>query len=140
MECKLLVALQLEVADHFIERISGGRARRSESPATFGATKTPKTLPVDPYQLPAHGRLCRCVPASAFEGKLRLSQALTPPFTVAAPFGASGDAGTAPESLALSVQQVRSGFPLTDPVCGNNPPWLHHRGSPVANTIGWRNG
>jgi hypothetical protein len=129
MECKLLVALQLEVARHFIERFSGGRARRFESPATFGATKTPKTLLVDPYQPPAHGRLCRCVLASASEGKLKASQALPPLFTVAAPFDANGDAGTALESLAdsflgamhrcgllnyaLSVQQVRSGFPLT---------------------------
>jgi hypothetical protein len=26
-----------------------------EPPATFGATKTPKTLLLNPYQLPAHG-------------------------------------------------------------------------------------
>ena len=57
---KLLVALQLEVAHHFIERCAGGCPRRPESPATFGATKTAKTFLLNPYQLPAHGRLCRC--------------------------------------------------------------------------------
>jgi len=60
MRCKLFVALQLEVAHHFIERCAGGRTRRFEPPATFGATKTPKTPLLNPYQLPAHGRLCRC--------------------------------------------------------------------------------
>jgi hypothetical protein len=28
-------------------------------PATFGATKAPKTFLIDPYKIPAHGRLCR---------------------------------------------------------------------------------
>jgi hypothetical protein len=65
MECKRFVALQLEVAHHFIERCAGGRTRRFEPPATFGATKTPKTLLLNPYHLPAHGRLCRCAPTSA---------------------------------------------------------------------------
>ena len=64
MGCKFFVALQLEVAHHFIERCAGGRARRFEPPATFGATKTPKTLLLNPYQLPAHGCLCRCAPTS----------------------------------------------------------------------------
>jgi len=64
MGSKLFVALQLEVAHHFIERCAGGRARRFEPPATFRATKTPKTLLLNPYQLPAHGRLCRCAPTS----------------------------------------------------------------------------
>jgi hypothetical protein len=59
MQCKLFVALQLEVAHHFIERCAGGRSRRSAPPATFGATKTPKTLLFNPHQFPAHGRLCR---------------------------------------------------------------------------------
>jgi len=59
MQCKLFVALQLEVAHHFIERCAAGRTRRFEQPATFRATKTPKTL--NPYQLAAHG-LCRCAP------------------------------------------------------------------------------
>jgi hypothetical protein len=49
MGCKLLVALQLEVAHHFIERCAGGGARRLEPPATFGATKAPKTLLLNPY-------------------------------------------------------------------------------------------
>jgi len=65
MGCKLSVALRLEVAHHFIERLADGRTRRFEPPATLGATKTPKTLLVKPYQLPAHGRLCRCAPTSA---------------------------------------------------------------------------
>src|ERR1700730_18553246 len=54
MECKLFVTLQLEVAHHFIERSAGERARRFEPPATFGATKTPKMLSLNPYQLPPH--------------------------------------------------------------------------------------
>src|ERR1019366_8762761 len=62
MGCKLFVALQLEVAHHFIERCAGGRTRRFEPPATLGATKTPKTLLLNPYQLPAQGRLCHCAP------------------------------------------------------------------------------
>jgi hypothetical protein len=61
---KLFIALQLEVARHFIERCAGGRTRRFEPPATFGAAKTPKTLFLNPYQLPAHGRLCCCSPTS----------------------------------------------------------------------------
>jgi hypothetical protein len=64
MGCKRFVALQLEVAHHFIERCAGGRTRRSEPPATFRATKTPKTRLLNPYQLPAHGRLCRCASTS----------------------------------------------------------------------------
>jgi hypothetical protein len=62
MQCKLRVALQLEVAHQFIERCASGRARGFEPPATFGATKTPKTLLVNPHQGPPHGRLCRCAP------------------------------------------------------------------------------
>jgi hypothetical protein len=49
MGCKLFVALQLEVAHHFIERCAGV-TRRFKSPAAFGATKTPKTFFVDPYK------------------------------------------------------------------------------------------
>jgi len=55
MQREFLVALQLEVAHHLIERSAAGRTRRLEPPATFGATKTPKTLLLNPYQLPAHG-------------------------------------------------------------------------------------
>ena len=62
MQCKLSVALQLEVAHHFIERCAGERSRRFEPPATFGATKTPKTRLLNPHQLSAHGCLCRCAP------------------------------------------------------------------------------
>jgi hypothetical protein len=64
MGCKLFVALQLEVAHHFIERCAGGRTRRLEPPATFGATESPKTRLLNPYQLPAHGRLCLCAPTN----------------------------------------------------------------------------
>ncbi|MGA2022474.1 MAG: hypothetical protein ABSH02_17915 [Candidatus Sulfotelmatobacter sp.] len=49
MRGKLLVALQLEVAHHFIEGFAGGGARRFEPPAAFGAAKTPKTLLLNPY-------------------------------------------------------------------------------------------
>jgi len=52
---KLLVALQLEVSRHFIERCAGQGFRRFEAPATFRTTKTPKTLLLNPHQLPAHG-------------------------------------------------------------------------------------
>jgi len=55
MGCELFVALQLEVAHHFLERRAGERSRRFEPPVTFGTTKAPKTLLVNPYQLPAHG-------------------------------------------------------------------------------------
>ncbi len=62
MQCKLFVAPQLEVAHHFIERCSGRRSSRFEAPATFRATKTPKPLLLNPYQLPAHGLLSCCAP------------------------------------------------------------------------------
>src|SRR6266849_2892193 len=55
MQCVLFVTLQLEGMHHVIERCAGERTRRSEPPATFGATKTPKTLLLNPYQFPAHG-------------------------------------------------------------------------------------
>lgn len=78
MGCKLFIALQLEVAHHFIERCAGGRSRSVEPPATFGATKTPKTRLLNPYQLPGHGLLCRsalrssdCTPTSALAVKER---------------------------------------------------------------------
>jgi len=60
MGAKFLVPQQLEAAKHFIEGRAGGGSRKFEPPAAFGATKTPKTLPIDPYHLPAHGRLWRC--------------------------------------------------------------------------------
>jgi len=62
MQGKLFVALQLEVAHHFVERCAGERSRRFEPPPTFGATKTSKTLLLNPHQLPSHGCLCRCAP------------------------------------------------------------------------------
>ena len=62
MQRKLFVALQLEVAHHFIERCAPGRTRSFEPPATLGATKTPKMLLLNPYQLPAHSLLCRYAP------------------------------------------------------------------------------
>ncbi len=52
---KLFVALQLEVSHHFVERRAGQRFSRFEPPATFRTTKTPKTLLLNPHQLPAHG-------------------------------------------------------------------------------------
>jgi hypothetical protein len=60
MGFKFFVALQLEVAHHFIERFSFRSTGGFEPPSTFGATKTPKKRELDPYQLPAHGCLCRC--------------------------------------------------------------------------------
>jgi len=64
MGCELFVALQPVVHHHFIERCAGGRTRRFEPPATSGTTKTAEKLFLDPYQLPAHGRLSRCAPTS----------------------------------------------------------------------------
>ena len=64
MGAKLLIALQLEVAHDFFEGCAGGRIRSSEPPATFGATKTPKTRLLNPYHLPAHARICRPAPTS----------------------------------------------------------------------------
>ena len=69
MQCKRFVALQLEVAHHFIERFAGGRTRGFEPPATFGATKTLKTLFLNPYQLPAHCRICSCAPRTRLLSK-----------------------------------------------------------------------
>ena len=54
MGCKLFVALRLELAHHFIEGVAGRRSRSFEPPVTFGTPKTPKTLPLNPHQLPAH--------------------------------------------------------------------------------------
>jgi hypothetical protein len=64
MGCKLFVALQLEVPHHFIEGFTRGRSRRIKPPGAFRATKTEKTLLINPYQPPAHGRLCRGAPTS----------------------------------------------------------------------------
>jgi hypothetical protein len=64
MQYKLFVSLQLKVAHHFVERLAGGLSRGLEPPATFRATKTTKTRLINPYQLPAHGRLCRGAPMS----------------------------------------------------------------------------
>ena len=61
---KLFVALQPKVVLHFFERCAGWRIRRFEPPATFGATKTPKTGLLDPFQLPPHGHLGRSAPTS----------------------------------------------------------------------------
>ena len=60
---KHFVALQFEVAHHFIEGRAGGRTRGGEPPATFGATKPSKTFLLNPNQLSAHG-VCRCAPTS----------------------------------------------------------------------------
>jgi hypothetical protein len=57
MGFKVFVTLQLEVAHHFIERLAFRRTGRFEPPSTIGATKAPKTLQLNPYQLPAHGYL-----------------------------------------------------------------------------------
>jgi hypothetical protein len=62
MRCKLFVALQLEVAHHFVERCASGRIRGFEPPATFGTPKTPKTLLFNPHQFPAHGCPYCCAP------------------------------------------------------------------------------
>jgi hypothetical protein len=63
MRFKFPVAPQLKVPHHFTERCAGGWARRVEDPGAFGATPTSKTLLFNPYQLPIHGPLFRCVTA-----------------------------------------------------------------------------
>jgi hypothetical protein len=63
VQCKLFVALQLEVVHHFIERWADGRSSGDEAPVTFRATKTPKPFFLNPDQLPAHGLLFRCAQA-----------------------------------------------------------------------------
>jgi hypothetical protein len=59
---KLFVALQLEVVHHFIERHAGWPAGGFEPLATFGTTKTLKTLLFNPHQSPSQGCLRRCAP------------------------------------------------------------------------------
>src|SRR5271167_4422693 len=63
MGCKLSVALQLEGAHHFLERCARRRTRRLEPPPTFGATKSPKQLLLNPYQFPTHVGPRRCTPS-----------------------------------------------------------------------------
>jgi hypothetical protein len=57
-----LVPLRLKVLHHFIERVTARGARGVEDPGALGASKTPKVGLLNPYQLPVHGRLCRCAP------------------------------------------------------------------------------
>jgi len=59
MQPKLFVALQLEIARHFIDR-RAGEWTRLKLPLAFGTTKTPKILLLDPFQLPVHGCLSCC--------------------------------------------------------------------------------
>jgi hypothetical protein len=73
MQPKLFVTLQLEVVHHFIERCTGGRSRRLEPPVTLGATKTPKTRFLNPYQLPAHGLLMSLRPQGCLTAYLLLA-------------------------------------------------------------------
>ena len=65
MQSKLLVALQLQVTHHFIERCASGRNRGLKPPATFGATKAAKMHWINPHQRSAHGCICRCAPTSS---------------------------------------------------------------------------
>jgi len=51
MQRKLLVALRLKVPHRFIERLASWRAGRVKDPGTFGATRTPKKVMFDPYEL-----------------------------------------------------------------------------------------
>jgi hypothetical protein len=55
MQTKFMVALQLKVAHHFIERLASGRARRVEDPGAGGTAKAPKMRLINPNQLSAHG-------------------------------------------------------------------------------------
>jgi hypothetical protein len=53
--CELLVALRLEVALISSKEVPVGAPEVFEPPATFGTTKTPKMLLLNPNQLSAHG-------------------------------------------------------------------------------------
>jgi hypothetical protein len=48
---KIIVALRLEVPQHFIKRFAGWRIRSVEHPGAFGATPTMETAFVDPNEL-----------------------------------------------------------------------------------------
>jgi hypothetical protein len=80
---KLFVELQPEAELHFLERCAGGRIRRFEPPATFGATKPPKTRLLDPHHLPPHGHLGRSAPTST----RLLSRGKTCRFAIDSSFG-----------------------------------------------------
>jgi hypothetical protein len=56
MRRKLLIAIRLEVAHHFIERSPARSFRWLESPSAIGAAEAPKTRSLNPCQLPDHGR------------------------------------------------------------------------------------
>jgi hypothetical protein len=52
---KLFVALQLEVPHHFIERFTRGpQLNKIKPPGAIRASKTAKTVFVDPYKLAWH--------------------------------------------------------------------------------------
>ena len=54
MGSKRLVALQLKVLHHFIERLTRGWSGRFEPPGAFRASKTAKTVFFEPYELAWH--------------------------------------------------------------------------------------
>ena len=83
MGSKLFVEPQPEVELHFFERCAGGRIRNFEPPATFGATKPPKTRLLDPHHLPPHGHLGRSAPTST----RLLSRGKTCRFAIDSSFG-----------------------------------------------------
>ena len=98
---KLIVALRLEVSHHFIERLAGRRSGRIEPPATFRTTKTPKTLLLNPYQLPAHGG--QILQAANLDGLSGILQTQTwSLFVRTADFGASFEVS----GIALTVGHV----------------------------------
>jgi len=57
MGSKLVVALLLEVPQHFAERFADWRIRSVEHPSAFGATPTVKAAFVDPYELALRSHL-----------------------------------------------------------------------------------
>ena len=57
MGSKLVVALLLEVPQHFAERFANWRIRSVEHPSAFGATPTVKAGFVDPYELALRSHL-----------------------------------------------------------------------------------
>jgi hypothetical protein len=105
MRCKLLVALQLEVAHHFVERFTGRWTRGVEPPGTFRATKTPKPLLFNPYQLPVHGFQCRAAPQRCLN---TCPSTRLPPRTSSFPGGVLPDRGRKPSS-GLAWRKMHKG-------------------------------
>ena len=54
---KVVVALLLEVSQHFVKRLTSWRIRSVEHPSAFRATPTMKAASFDPYELASGSHL-----------------------------------------------------------------------------------